>query len=193
MSQTALLPHFSLNGFRWVQVPQVLFLLLCLWLAIDYGRMLRLRRKLPPGPLPLPIVGNALSLPRSKPWYRFGKWSKQYNNPLITVWFGNTPSVILNDAWTASDLFEKRANLYSSRPRFEVAGRVMGMESCNQTMLPYKDQWRMHRKLTVILPKSSTESSTLASGRKPFVHTETSRPTNLGSLLMTFFQILTTS
>jgi hypothetical protein len=140
--------HFSSLWF-WEQVLATLLGFLTLVLLVDYARMLQLRSKLPPGPFPLPIVGNVLQLPKVKPWYKFEEWSKKYNNPLITVWFGRRASVILNDAWTASDLFEKRANIYSSRPTFEVPGRVMGYETCNQTMLRYNDQWRLHRKLLV--------------------------------------------
>jgi hypothetical protein len=137
------------SAWFWEQALFTLAGFLTLAFLVDYARMLQQRSKLPPGPFPLPIVGNVLQLPNAKPWYKFDEWSKKYNNPLITVWFGRRPSVILNDAWTASDLFEKRANIYSSRPTFEVAGRVMGYETCNQTMLRYNDQWRMHRKLLV--------------------------------------------
>jgi len=117
---------------------------------VDYGRMLRLRQKMPPGPFPLPIVGNVLQLPKRKPWYRFEEWANKYNNPLITVWFGRQPTVVLNDAWTASDLMDKRANIYSSRPVFQVPGELMEGRLYNQTMLPYGDRWRLHRRLTVL-------------------------------------------
>src|SRR5579859_5483106 len=102
-------------------------------LLADYASMLRLRAKLPPVSFPFPIVGNVLQLPKKTPWYKFEEWSKQYDNPLITVWFDRRPTITLNDAWTASDLNEKRANIYSSRPRFEVPGKVMGYETWNQT------------------------------------------------------------
>src|SRR5271156_1944226 len=81
--------------------------------AKDYLRMLRLRSKMPPGPFPLPIIGNVLQLPKCKPWYRFEEWATKFNSPIITVWFGRNPTVVLNDAWTASDLMDKRANIYS--------------------------------------------------------------------------------
>jgi len=121
-------------------------------LAIDYARMLRLRAKMPPGPFPLPIVGNVLQLPKCKPWYRFEEWATKFDSPIITVWFGRNPTVVLNDAWTASDLMDKRANIYSSRPTFVIPGVLMDGENSNQTMLPYGDRWRLHRKLTVTYP-----------------------------------------
>jgi hypothetical protein len=116
---------------------------------VDYVRILLLRRKLPPGPFPLPIVGNHLHLPKRKPWITFEKWSQYYNDPLITVWIGRAPSIFVNDAWAASDLMEKRANIYSSRPRHVVMGDFLHNTDSNQTLLTYGDKWRVHRKLTV--------------------------------------------
>lgn len=118
-------------------------------ILVDYVRILRVRCKLPPGPFPLPIVGNVLQPPKSKPWIMFEKWSQQYGDPLITVWIGRVPSIFVNDAWAASDLMEKRANIYSSRPRHVVLGDLLGNSNCNQVLLEYGDRWRIHRKLTV--------------------------------------------
>lgn len=56
--------------------------------AADYAHMLYLRSKMPPGPFPLPIIGNTFSLPDNKPWIYFEELSKKYNTPLITFWIG---------------------------------------------------------------------------------------------------------
>ncbi|OAL43681.1 cytochrome P450 [Pyrenochaeta sp. DS3sAY3a] len=109
--------------------------------------MLWLRRRLPPGPFPLPIVGNMLDLPSSKPWTTFEQWSLKYDNPLITVWIGRTPNIIVNDCWTASELMEKRADIYSSRPKRIVMGDVCGISDSNQVLLKYNDHWRAQRKV----------------------------------------------
>lgn len=54
----------------------------------DYAYMLYLRSRMPPGPFPLPIIGNTFSLPENKPWIYFEQLSKKYNTPLITFWIG---------------------------------------------------------------------------------------------------------
>ena len=46
-------------------------------------------------------------------------------NPMITAWNGHRPCIIRNDAWTISDLDEKRAALYSSRPWFPSIGDMV--------------------------------------------------------------------
>lgn len=74
---------------------------------VDYARMLRLRRKLPPGPFPLPIVGNHFQIPKLKPWIAWEKWAKDHNTTMMTVWVGRHPRIIISDAWVASDLMEK--------------------------------------------------------------------------------------
>jgi hypothetical protein len=144
--------HEFLQSLNPTQILLSSVAVIVLGLLLDYARILRLRAKMPPGPLPLPIIGNVLQLPKCKPWYRFEEWANKYQSPIITVWFGRSPTVVLNDAWTASDLMDKRANIYSSRPTFQVPGVLLEGEKDNQTMLPYGDRWRWHRKLTVRSP-----------------------------------------
>lgn len=117
--------------------------------TVNYVKVLSLRRRLPPGPFPLPIVGNHYHIPHPKPWIKFEEWSRQYDNPMITIWLGSKPVIVLNDAWTASDLLEKRADIYSSRPHMIAMGDLINATETNQTTLVYGDRWRLHRKLTV--------------------------------------------
>lgn len=124
------------------------------WLLLDYGRVLLLRRKLPPGPWPLPIVGNHFQTPSVRPWIAWEKWGQYYNSPILTLWIGRYPRILINDAWVASDLLEKKADVFSSRPRLVVMGDAINCTTTNQTTLPYGDRWRLHRKLMVGISSS---------------------------------------
>lgn len=125
----------------------------------DYFKVLYLRRTLPPGPFPLPIVGNHFNIPKWQPWTKFEEWSRKLDNPMITIWLGSRPVVVLNDAWTASELLEQRADVFSSRPRFVGMGDLPNMTENNQAVLAYGDRWRLHRKLTVCSHESRCPAS----------------------------------
>ncbi|KAI0475373.1 cytochrome P450 [Xylariaceae sp. FL0804] len=120
-------------------------------LVIDYAYMLWMRSKLPPGPFPWPIVGNTFQLPDNKPWIWFEELSKQYDAALITVWIGRTHTIWINDAWAASELFEKRAAIYSSRPRMlvfaELGAGQDNLLNMYTTSAAQRERWRVHRRL----------------------------------------------
>jgi len=132
----------------------LVFTLLGIGLAVvvvDYAYMLYMRSKMPPGPFPLPIVGNTFSLPDKKPWIYFEELAQQYNAPLITFWIGRNPTIWICDAWCAHELLEKRAQIYSSRPRMVVFGELGTGQSNLVTMRTRnpaeREHWRIHRKL----------------------------------------------
>lgn len=93
--------------------------------------------KLPPGPKPLPFIGNIHQLPVEGQELVFSQWAKQYgetstcvhvqavfaypNAPLGDVVFARffgTPVVILNSQEAVDDLLVKRSANYSDRPPF---------------------------------------------------------------------------
>ncbi|KAH6675777.1 putative cytochrome P450 [Halenospora varia] len=116
-------------------------------LVVDYAHMLYLHFRMPPGPLPWPIIGNTWLLPDTKPWIYFEELAKQYKTPIITFWIGRNPTVWICDAWTASEILDKRAGIYASRPRMVVFGEL-GPGQTNLVSMYYGPRWRVHRKLT---------------------------------------------
>jgi hypothetical protein len=84
----------------------------------------RRRAKLPPGPPRLPIIGNLHQAPSQSMWLPFQKWVDQYG-PLVSLDIGGTHMIIVGDYETARNLLDKRANVYSGRPRM-VNSRGVG-------------------------------------------------------------------
>lgn len=72
------------------------------------------RRNLPPGPLPMPIVGNLFQFY----WYGLDKAFLQFQKDFgdfHTVWFGDSPVISVNDVPTIYETFVKDGEAYAGR------------------------------------------------------------------------------
>ncbi|KZT43047.1 cytochrome P450 [Sistotremastrum suecicum HHB10207 ss-3] len=104
-------------------------------------------KNMPPTPgnkRPIPFFGNALDIPKEKSWIIFRRWSEQYG-PLLTLWNGYTPTILVGDAELAVEIMERRSAKYSSRPHYVLAGDLL---TENKTILfaKYGERWRAYRK-----------------------------------------------
>ncbi|SJL09800.1 related to cytochrome P450 CYP2 subfamily [Armillaria ostoyae] len=95
-----------------------------------YRRLSLNRRHLPPGPKGLPLIGNLWDVLTEYPWLTYAQWAATYGDILYLDTPGN-PTVVLNSAQAAADLFEKRSRNYSDRPDFTMMklagwGTIMG-------------------------------------------------------------------
>ncbi|RPD61026.1 cytochrome P450 [Lentinus tigrinus ALCF2SS1-7] len=82
-----------------------------------------------PGPRPIPILGNALQMPRTKVWEKLYEWGQIYGRIYSISLFG-TPLLILNTAEAGRELLDKKSALYSNRPLpkiIEMAGFDKGV------------------------------------------------------------------
>ena len=110
--------------------------------------------RMPPGPRPLPFIGNKLDIPKSHPWIQFQKWSEKHG-PIYTLWLGRRPTLIISDPEVAVDLLEKRSNKYSSRPRSVAMGEIY-WDMASILVQPYGKHWSVRRKLlhTAMTPRA---------------------------------------
>ena len=106
---------------------------------------LYLQHRMPPGPPPLPILGNRSHLPKTKPWLQFKSWSATYG-PIYTLWMGRRPTLVISDPQVAVDLLEKRSSKYSSRPRSVAMGELF-WDGASILTQPYGKGWSNRRKL----------------------------------------------
>ncbi|KAI0643133.1 CyP450 monooxygenase [Trametes meyenii] len=99
---------------------------------------------LPPGPSPLPLIGNVFSIPKTRPWLGFQEMCKTYGD-LVYLRTFRQPLLVVGSAEAAIELLEKRSANTSDRlpsPVFELAGH-----SFNMAFMPYGQRWRNHRRL----------------------------------------------
>ncbi|KAF9038146.1 cytochrome P450 [Panaeolus papilionaceus] len=72
----------------------------------------------PPGPKGYPIIGSLLSMPLESPWLVYNAWQKVYV-------FGQS-FLIIESSNTWNDLFDKRSDIYSDRPKMPMVVDLMG-------------------------------------------------------------------
>ena len=89
------------------------------------------RRKgpLPPGPKPLPIVGNVTDLPPPRsPEFKHWLKHKDAYGPVSSITVMGQTIVLIHDAQVAFELMEKRSSIYSSRPVMFFVAKMCGWD-----------------------------------------------------------------
>ncbi|KIJ61263.1 hypothetical protein HYDPIDRAFT_138140 [Hydnomerulius pinastri MD-312] len=102
------------------------------------------KRAFPPGPKPLPFLGNVLDIDSERPWLTYSAWRKQYG-PIVYCQLLGQDVIIINSAKVARQLLDRRSSIYSSRPA-SCIGKLFGIEF-NTAFLPYGPEWRIHRRM----------------------------------------------
>uniref|UniRef100_A0A915MDS1 Cytochrome P450 monooxygenase n=1 Tax=Meloidogyne javanica TaxID=6303 RepID=A0A915MDS1_MELJA len=108
------------------------------------------RLSLPPGPLPLPLLGNTLTLARYAPGYEAYKiWSNKYG-PVYTLWLGEDPVVVISDFECMRDTFVKAGEAYSGRHLMTAINNVLTATNGNYGVIRTEgDRWRIMRRFTL--------------------------------------------
>jgi len=122
------------------------FVVLLFLASIRAVRDYRRRRGLPypPGPRPLPIIGNILDIPKEFSWLAYSKFSKTYGDILSFHLFGQVV-VVLNTAKATKDLLDKRSAIYSDRPTTPIY-EMMGW-SWVLALRKSDERWRLGRRM----------------------------------------------
>ncbi|XP_058528016.1 cytochrome P450 2C18-like isoform X2 [Ochotona princeps] len=81
------------------------------------------RQKLPPGPTPLPIIGNILQMDLKDISKSLTKFSKAYG-PVFTLYFGTKPTVILHGYEAVKEALVDHGDEFSGRGSFPLFERI---------------------------------------------------------------------
>ncbi|KAF8871718.1 cytochrome P450 [Infundibulicybe gibba] len=138
-----------------MQSSSILASIVLLSVSIIAIPLFRRRAKYPRGPRGLPLIGNLLQL-TTEPWNVFHEWKKIYG-PITYISLAGQPVIILNTPKAAADLLERRAAIYSDRPRNIVAAEIM-TGGLSLPFLHHGDQWKSVRKAAhIALRQTSVE------------------------------------
>ncbi|KAI0705586.1 CyP450 monooxygenase [Earliella scabrosa] len=97
----------------------------------------------PPGPPPLPIIGNLLDVPKSMSAKEYDVLSKTYGDVVHLSVFGQH-IVLLGSLEAAVELLDKRSSNYSDKPTSAMADLIdLGW---NVALLGNGERWRKQRK-----------------------------------------------
>ncbi|TDL20094.1 cytochrome P450 [Rickenella mellea] len=107
-----------------ISITNVTLSILCLYILKFVFASLR-RKNLPPGPKPLPLIGNLFDLPKEYDWLHWAKHKELYG-PISSVSVLGQNLILINDAQIAYDLLEKKSAIHSNRPSFVFAGEMCG-------------------------------------------------------------------
>ncbi|KAI0740352.1 cytochrome P450 98A3 [Earliella scabrosa] len=127
--------------WSWIGLLSTLFVLV-LFISIWLQAVARARR-LPPGPTPLPIVGNILQMPRKDLGREFAQLSNVYG-PITHLSVLGQSIVVLGSYKDACELMNKRSANYSDRPE-SVMVPLVGF-SWLFILMNYGAEWRQHRR-----------------------------------------------
>ncbi|KAF5381704.1 hypothetical protein D9615_005603 [Tricholomella constricta] len=93
---------------------------------------------LPPGPKPVPVLGNVRDLTAKELWLPAAEWAKQYGDVVYLHVLGQG-LVFLNSPEAAFELLDKRGSIYSDKPALVMAGELCGCKNMVWLLFRYVD------------------------------------------------------
>ena len=150
------------------------------------------KHNLPPGPKPLPIIGNILEV-GVKPHRAFAKLAQIYG-PLISLRLGTVTTIIVSSSDVAKEMFLRNDHTLSSYRT--VPNSVTAGDHHNLTMswLPVSPKWRSFRRITATYILSPQRLDAWSSLRQAMVQqlyehvlecSKTGQPVNIGKVAFT--------
>ncbi|KAF5200581.1 Cytochrome p450 [Thalictrum thalictroides] len=104
-------------------------------------------KKLPPGPIRLPVIGNLHQL-NGLPHHSIPRLSSKYG-PLMFLQLGSIPTLVVSSADIAREIFTRHDIVFSGRPVL-YATKKLGYNSSDLVFAPYGEYWRQIRKIAVL-------------------------------------------
>ncbi|KAM4771231.1 cytochrome P450 2C5-like [Rhinophrynus dorsalis] len=127
-------------------VTILLSIIICLGLVkVFYGRKRNIYRNFPPGPSPLPLIGNINILNLKKPFKTFIELSKQYGS-VFSIQIGPQKMVVLCGYETVKDALVNYAEEFSERPVIPIFLKTSNRYG---VVFSHGKNWKVMRQFTI--------------------------------------------
>ncbi|KAI3713338.1 hypothetical protein L1987_71915 [Smallanthus sonchifolius] len=151
---------------------------------------------LPPGPRPLPLVGNLLSLDPELHSY-FATVAKTYG-PISRLWLGKKLGILITSPALAREVLKQNDTIFANRD-VPVAGKEATYGGNDIVWTPYGDEWRMLRKICVREMLSNQVLDSVYSLRRKevrntvnYLYNHVGSPVNVGEqMFLTVLNVIT--
>nr|AHB33947.1 santalene/bergamotene oxidase [Santalum album] len=101
--------------------------------------------RLPPGPVPWPVVGNLLKL-GNKPHKSLAELAKSYG-PIMCLKLGHMTTIVISTPTVAKEVLQKQDVAFSNRTTPDAV-RAHGHDLYSMAWLPVSTRWRTLRKIS---------------------------------------------
>ncbi|XP_069584358.1 cytochrome P450 2K1-like isoform X2 [Ranitomeya imitator] len=126
-------------------ITLVLSIILCLLFVLFFFEWKKNAYNLPPGPRPLPIIGNLHILDMDRPYLTMHELSKKYG-PVYTLQLGVEKVVVICGYEAVKDALVNHADDFSGRPKVALLDE---MYKGHGIILSTNDNWRAMRRFTL--------------------------------------------
>ncbi|KAG8445782.1 hypothetical protein GDO86_010535 [Hymenochirus boettgeri] len=122
-----------------------LFTAICLILYVSSYGAKRASHKFPPGPIPLPLIGNLHMINMRKPCLTLMELSKKYGS-IFSVQLGTEKIVVLCGYDTMKDALIYHADEFSERSKIPIAEHIV---KGNGIVSAHGENWKVMRRFTL--------------------------------------------
>ncbi|XP_074860800.1 cytochrome P450 2J5-like [Carettochelys insculpta] len=126
-------------------ITEVIVILIVFLLIVQFLKLQWTRSRFPPGPTPLPVIGNLLLLDFKLDRENLVKLTNLYGK-IYTVWMGHTPMVILNGFQAIKDGLISHSEELSGRPLSPFYRDLMGEKG---VFLTSGHTWKQQRRFVM--------------------------------------------
>lgn len=104
-------------------------------------------KHLPPGPFPLPLLGNLLSIDKDAPYRDLANMTKKYGK-IFLIHMGRRKLIVINSFEIAREALVTKAKDFAGRPH-HYFGSIFGRDSTDIAFQTFSQRWKAQHKMVM--------------------------------------------